>query len=109
MSTHITLALQGDNISALTLALKLKATSGAMKSIAREVALEFSLSEIMPMVCQHIPGVTNTIADRLSRKYEPNAQFVLPAALASHEAFVPVRDAAYCVVPFRASRGKKRR
>ena len=68
------------------------------------------MSEIMPMICQHIPGVTNTIADRLSRKYEPNAQFVLPAALASaHEAFVPVRDAAYYVVPFRASRGKKRR
>ena len=81
-----------------------------MKSIAREVALEFSKSEIMPMICQHIPGVTNTIADRLSRKYEPNAQFVLPAALVSaHEAIVPVRDAAYYIVPFRASRGKKGR
>ena len=54
VSTKITLALQGDNVPAPTLALKIKATSGAMKSIAREVALEFSESAIMPMISQHI-------------------------------------------------------
>ena len=56
----------------MTLALKLKATSGAMKSIAREVALEFSESAARPMICQHIPGLTNAIADKLSRKFERN-------------------------------------
>ena len=81
-----------------------------MKSIAREVALEFSDYAIMPMICQHILGLTNAIADKLSRKCEPNAQFVLPAALDSaQEAIAPVRDDTFYFVPFRALLGKKRR
>ena len=110
VSTKVTLALQGDNVSALTLALKLKATTGAMKAIAREVALEFSESTVMPLIAQHIPGLTNAVADKLSRRYEPNAHYVLPEALASAtEAFAPVRDDSYYYVPFHAMRGKRRR
>ena len=35
----------------------------------------------MPSIVEHVPGLTNVIADKLSRKFEPNAQFVLPRAL----------------------------
>ena len=58
------LALQGGSMSAWTLAPKLKAQRGAMEAIAREIALGFSESSIMPMISEHIPGLTNVVADR---------------------------------------------
>ena len=109
-SKKITLTLQGDNASALTLVLKLKAQNGSMKAIAREIALIFSESSIMPAIVEHVPGMTNVVADKLSRKFEPMAQFVLPAALEQvPEATAPIRNCDYYVVPFRAAPRKRGR
>ena len=63
--------LQGDNASALTLAFRMKAEVWPMKAIAREVALAFVQTTIMPHLAQHIAGLTNVLADYLSRRYEP--------------------------------------
>ena len=110
INVKVTLSVQGDNVAALTMAMKLKAQPGAMKAIAREMALEFSHSCIMPHIVQHVPGLTNVLADKLSRKFEPNALFSLPEALKlAEEIQLPIRDEAYYFLDFRAERRKRRR
>ena len=66
--SRCTLALQGDNVAALTLALKMKtkASERGMKSIAREVSMEFSRSSAMPTGGTLVSGSTNVLADDLS-------------------------------------------
>ena len=100
-SSHTALMLQGDNIAALTMACRMKAKAGPMKAIAREVALEFSRTTIMPHLAQHIAGVTNVLADWLSRRFEPGTESEpMPAALlAAKEIQVPVRTSDYFRVP----------
>ena len=67
VSSHTALMLQGDNVAALTMACRMKAKAGPMKAIAREIALEFSHTTIMPHLAQHIAGLSNVLADHLSR------------------------------------------
>ena len=93
--------LQGDNIAALTLACRMKAKDGPMTAIAREVALEFSHTTVMPQLAQHIAGLTNVLADYLSRRYEPGKENEpFPAdLLAATEVEPPVRDSSFYRVP----------
>ena len=74
-----------------------------MKSIAREVAMEFSRSSVMPSVGTHVPGITHVLADDLSRYYEPGApqQGKIPEALKRVKCdVVPPRSPDYYLVPF---------
>jgi len=60
--------------------------------IAREIALIYSEAAFEPRMFEHVPGITNTIADALSRLHEPMSGYVLPPQLASiKETSVPVR------------------
>ena len=102
-------------MAALTLALKMKtktSESGAMKSIAREVAMEFSRSSMMPSVGTHVPGITNVLADDLSRYYEPGApqEGKIPTALKDVKRdLVPLRAPEWYLVPFCVRKRKRGR
>ena len=92
------LRIQGDNMTALTAASKLKASSPAVRMLTREIALEFTEACFHPTEVQHIPGVTNVLADLLSRRWDPQYRdkWELPEALRHLTPTpVPVRDARY--------------
>ena len=65
------LALRNDNIGALTVFSALKGRSVPMNAVAREYALELAEGSFEPTLVQHIPGITNVVADLLSRKTDP--------------------------------------
>jgi hypothetical protein len=75
------IAVNYDNVAALTMASKLKAKSGPMSTIARELALDIADSLYAPSIISHLPGVLNGVADELSRKFVPGREFVLPLCL----------------------------
>jgi hypothetical protein len=75
------IAVNSDNVAALTMASKLKAKSGSMSTIAREMALDIADSLYAPSIISHLPGVLNGVADELSRKFVPGREFVLPLCL----------------------------
>ena len=79
----------------------MKAKIGPMRAIAREVALTFAHAAIMPQLAQHIAGLTNVLADYLSRRYEPDKEDEpVPAALlAAAEVKVPIRTSEFYRVP----------
>ena len=56
----LSLVLKGNNVAALALVLRTKATPGAMKAIAKDIAMVLTRSTHIPREAQHIPGVTHT-------------------------------------------------
>ena len=90
------LAVRSDSISALTALLKFKNVGEGSAKIAREMALDIAGAVYKPSLVSHIPGVTNTLDDYLSRWHEPGKDHILPAALqAASQRQVPARDATY--------------
>ena len=90
-----TVGLRGGNITALTMALTLKAPRGPVKKVARVFALDYADAAFEPEYAQHVPGVTNILADLLSRRYDPAhaAGWQLPPLLRDvPRVRVPVRD-----------------
>ena len=75
------LRLRGDNVSALTAAVKLKAASGMMRFLARELAFTFSRFSFEPDIVQHVPGIANITADALSRCFCPATAYTIPKCL----------------------------
>ena len=56
----------------------------------------YAESSFEPQVIIHIPGVSNTISDALSRIFEPGKDYKMPAILANVEPQVaPLRDEAW--------------
>ena len=89
------LSVRGDNMAALSLLCRMQPKSPSLNLVARELALAISLGSYLPDIVQHIPGVSNTIADALSRRFEV-ANFVLPSQLEySYEHVPEVRDEAW--------------
>ena len=82
-SERLLLTVRTDNVTALTMLAKLKASSESLRIIAREMALDFAMGVFEPDVTEHTPGVQNTIADVLSRRYDPQYQcsWSVPLAL----------------------------
>ena len=86
------LQIRSDNVGALTLLTRLTTLRGksrAMSLIAREYALDLGQAQWRPDVATHIPGLTNVICDTLSRRFDPNKKFVLPALLTAAKAVLP--------------------
>ena len=81
LNRRVQLTVRTDNIAALTMIGKLQPHSEQLGLIAREVALDISASTYSPDEVQHIPGVTNTAADYLSRLYAPNKDAQQPNSL----------------------------
>ena len=75
------LLVKGDSVTALTLVLHCRGTTGSMGVIAREIALDIAESVYRPDLGVHIPGVMNVLADKLSRLHSPTPS-ELPACLA---------------------------
>ena len=64
--------------------------------MARELALDLGDASFAPDVLEQIPGVAHTMADTLSRRFQPGVNFALPVALASvEEAHPQAREGAY--------------
>ena len=76
---RITLAVQSDSVSALIMLIKMKADGIGTALISRELALDIAEAVYQPNVGSHIPGVTNVLADHLSRRLDDSAP--LPAPL----------------------------
>ena len=75
--------VKGDNVGALTLLLRLKASGRGPKLIARELSMEYTESMFEPALVKHISGKSNEVADILSRRFMPGVGFVLPEFLAN--------------------------
>ena len=78
-------------------------TKGQGAIICPELALMYAESSFEPQVTLHIPGVSNTIPDALSRIFEPGKDYTIPEILSTVEAQVPpLRDEAwYSTLPYR--------
>ena len=95
-SQRSTVRVKSDSVSALILMMKLKTTGEGTSLIAREAALDIADAIYQPTVLEHIPGVTNTIADWLSREDVSSSASPLPSALRqARRRLYPDRNAAW--------------
>eukprot|EP00439_Symbiodinium_sp_Y106_P062067 s1806_g9.t1 len=92
------LTLQLDSVSALSLIYKLR-TAGNRKGshlLAKELALLMGSCAYKPIVMEHIPGLSNKLADHLSRIAMPGFGAPLPEILKSSQLErTVIRDANY--------------
>lgn len=86
---RVHLHLRGDNMAALVLFSMLKTHSRSLAIIAREFALDLGSAIYQPDVVQHLPGISNILADQLSRRFEPGKKFTLHPSLMNARAIVP--------------------
>ena len=98
---RIQLRLRSDNITALTMAIKMRPKTARMTIIARELALCFVNFSFLPSVF-HTPGISHKIADRLSRMDDPNPIYRNETSVLMHPSLkksaltsVPTRDDGY--------------
>lgn len=83
------LEFRGANVSALTMALSMKASGTGPNLVIGD-------AEFRPDVCSHVPGIANTTADILSRIFQPGKQQSFPQLLTgASETKVPVRKTEY--------------
>ena len=59
--------LRTDNTSVIQAVKYCKARSPIMSQLAAEISLQCAILQLMPIEAQHVPGLVNDIADRLSR------------------------------------------
>ena len=88
---RVRLRLRNDNIGALSVFSSLKGSSNGMSAIAREYAMDAGQGAYAPRVVSHLPGITNTVADILSRRNDPKyaASWSVPTFLARAERVYP--------------------
>ena len=90
------LQVKSDSISALYMVANMTSKGIGSKIIARELALSIAKCSFRPDFVTHIPGVTNLVADELSRQHEPGHTFTLPAFVANAlSCTAPARDIAF--------------
>lgn len=91
------LSFFADNVTARTaLAIYKAKHSTGVSRIAREMALEFADAEFAPDFSNHLPGISNGVADSLSRQWEPKKAYTLPATLLHAQRREPeARNTAY--------------
>ena len=93
---RIVLKITGDNVTALTLLVKLRPNGPKMAIIARELALKLATMSFPPDAI-HTPGIAHVAADRLSRVFDPDGIGVADKSLhhilsQASEAKAPRRD-----------------
>ena len=90
---RVCVLVRGDNIASLQMAAKMQPKSKALGIVARELALDLSEASYAIDLVQHVAGVTNGVADVLSRRYQVGKHFVLPTLLQNaSETLPPCRD-----------------
>ena len=72
--------------------------SSSVAKLSRELALEMEDGAFAPDFVQHLPGVARTVADLLSRSFQPGKAFEVPYIL-KHlpETVVPDRTQAFYI------------
>ena len=77
------LSVMSDSVSALTMVVHGRAKGHGPGICAREAALDIAEQVYRPHVGAHLPGVMNTVADVLSRRFDPSKTFALHAAVSA--------------------------
>lgn len=83
--TLLSIEVRADNVTALTTMASMKTTGRGVSLSARELALDFADGCYKPEVIAHMPGVTITVVDTLSRKIQSNKAFSLLSVLKNVE------------------------
>ena len=86
---RVIVTTRSDNLSALFMLSKMQPKSASLSVVAREVALDIASSAYAPDFTEHVPGISNIIADELSRKHQPGVSFKLPKFLFHAKEHVP--------------------
>ena len=68
-------------MAALYMVAKMQPKSAALGVVARELALDLADATYALDFVQHVAGLTNGVADMLSRKHDPSKSFALPDLL----------------------------
>ena len=88
-----TLLVRGDSVTMLTLVVNMRPSSTQLAFIGQELALDFASAAFAPFISEHIPGVANVLADKLSRRLQPGYTQEVPGVLQSaKQVRVPARD-----------------
>ena len=92
---RIVFKVKSDNVTALTLLIKMRTSSPTLAVIARELALHLVDLSFTPDAA-HTPGVGHVFADKLSRVFSPTGKGVLtpdlhPAMATAQVAHAPLR------------------
>ena len=74
----VRVAVKSDSLSALHAFVKLVAHAPLLNQLTKELALELAEFSHPLMTYEHIPGITNTLADALSRDRVPECLVGLP-------------------------------
>ena len=69
--TRASVAIRGDNMTLLSMITDLKGKSTGLNILAREAGLLLAAAHYRPLQGIHIPGVSNVVADKLSRNQGP--------------------------------------
>ena len=90
------LEVRSDNLTALSMTLCMKGKGFGVNLVARALALGLADGAFRPEVVKHVSGASNVVADILSRKFQPDKEFVLPQILRKVEEFHPPSRDASC-------------
>ena len=102
---RVLVRIRSDNLAALVGAARLKGKAGL---ILREISYVYTEASFEPALCEHIPGVCNVLADRLSRLHEPGASEGIPAQLAGVPATVIHPEGDHMIAPYSRSKRVRR-
>ena len=91
-SRRVRLRVKGDNVSALVMIVRMKAKGASNGLIARELALDIAEALYEPQVCSHMPGISNVIADYLSRMRSQGQRDLLAPLRHARQRWLPGRD-----------------
>jgi len=73
--------VRGDSVAMLTLVVNMRPKSKALVLLGQELAITMASSSFIPTVAEHIPGIANVAADKLSRWFQPGTPQELPLGL----------------------------
>ena len=82
---RVRVKVRGDNMAALSLLTKMQPKSQSLQVVARELALDIAMTSFTPDFVEHVAGISNTVADTLSRKTELGHSYRLPVILTNCE------------------------
>ena len=77
-----TVKIRTDSTAALGAACRLRSSDPRMNAIARELALDLAEAQYELDLLEHLPGISNELADALSRLSQPGSPAMVPNALA---------------------------
>ena len=84
-----TLMVKGDSVTMLTLVVNMRPASASLALIGQELALDFASAAFAPIITQHIPGVANVLADKLSRRMQAGYDPKIPSQLSDAKLVYP--------------------